>query len=580
MEEPITNNDKHKPGWRLVFEDDFDGEYLDLTKWNYLNGPRRDGYWSSSEVFLDGNGHLIIQVSERDGRYYSGAINTRNKFEQAYGYYEIRCQLPKEEGFWTAFWLMTDGAHLVGNEGRDGTEIDIYESPYPHEDRIQHALHWDGYGPEHKSAGHAPYIKDIYTGFHTFALEWNEDEYIFYVDGRETWRTAAGGVSQVPAFVKITAEVGTWAGDIRKANLPAQLIVDYVRVYDRIREVTIESPVAGSTVLADAPVRLSVQPDVKVAHLKILQNDVVIYEGKEVPKDLRLSAPLKEDDEEHRLMVLVTDQSGQVFTQVADFKVRRTHIHLPATGTLYVQGLLEVPGQVGLAPQEELENCTLLLHPVRAFEESEPIVLYSAETWPGSFSLDTLAFADGAYDLILQARTTLGNLSEAVRRLVIRNWERLEENFEPPGKWFGGTFDRLKTVERSAGWEFPTDQGDIFFGDTTRIASSGVEGEFLLWEHPRLRSFRLVVYARDEAVVADMELAVCADGDRWQMLEPKVESKEQGDQGWSKISLMGEIDPAYEHNYFRLGLPAAIDKERLQIGYLELWGVASGATEN
>lgn len=125
--------------------------------------------------------------------------------------------------------------HDVGDEGRDGTEIDIVETPFAKQSKIQHALHWDGYGPEHKSAGKEVHIPGVYDGFHTFALEWNEHEYVFYVDGQETWRTSAGGVSQVPSYIKVTAEVGSWGGDISKATLPAQLIVDYVRVYEKTK---------------------------------------------------------------------------------------------------------------------------------------------------------------------------------------------------------------------------------------------------------------------------------------------------------------------------------------------------------
>ncbi|NIK75019.1 beta-glucanase (GH16 family) [Paenibacillus castaneae] len=224
-----------KEGWKLTFADYFEGEQLDNTKWAHApEWVRKNGQWSNQEAFLDGEGHLIIQVSERDGKYYSGAIRSKDLFEQAYGYYEIRAKVPKEEGFWTAFWLMSDSVHQVGNDGRDGTEVDIFESPFAKDgDTIQHALHWDGYEGDHKSAGLAPYIKGIYEGFHTFALEWNEEEYIFYVDDKETWRTSAGGVSQVPAYLKITAEVGDWAGNIKNATLPAQLEVDYVRVYER-----------------------------------------------------------------------------------------------------------------------------------------------------------------------------------------------------------------------------------------------------------------------------------------------------------------------------------------------------------
>lgn len=223
-----------KQDWTLTFEDQFDGNTIDAKKWSHApEWQRKDGRWSDQDAFLDGKGHLIIRISERNGKYYSGAIRTKDKFEQTYGYYEIRCQLPKEEGFWTAFWLMGDSVHQVGNEGRDGTEIDIFESPFTKESKIQHALHWDGYGAAHKSDGKAPYIAGIYEGFHTFALEWNENEYIFYVDNKETWRTSAGGVSQAPAYMKITAEVGKWGGNIQNAQLPAELVVDYVRVYER-----------------------------------------------------------------------------------------------------------------------------------------------------------------------------------------------------------------------------------------------------------------------------------------------------------------------------------------------------------
>jgi hypothetical protein len=46
------------------------------------------------------------------------------------------------------------------------------------------------------------------------------------------WRTKAGGVCQVPLYIKFSDEVGKWGGDINKAKLPDRFLVDYVRVYD------------------------------------------------------------------------------------------------------------------------------------------------------------------------------------------------------------------------------------------------------------------------------------------------------------------------------------------------------------
>jgi len=74
--------------------------------------------------------------------------------------------------------------------------------------------------------------------FHTFAVLWTPEEYVFYADGKETWRTRAGGVCQVPLYIKLSdeAESKGWAGDLSKANLPDQFQVDYVRVYDLVEE--------------------------------------------------------------------------------------------------------------------------------------------------------------------------------------------------------------------------------------------------------------------------------------------------------------------------------------------------------
>jgi beta-glucanase (GH16 family) len=75
-------------------------------------------------------------------------------------------------------------------------------------------------------------MPELTEGFHNYGLWWTPEEYVFYVDGKEVWRSKAGGVSQVPEYLKLTEEIGDWAGDIRKANLPDYFEVDYVRVYE------------------------------------------------------------------------------------------------------------------------------------------------------------------------------------------------------------------------------------------------------------------------------------------------------------------------------------------------------------
>ncbi|HOA73735.1 MAG TPA: glycoside hydrolase family 16 protein [Phycisphaerae bacterium] len=218
--------------WKLIWHDEFDGDKLDESKWECPpDAPRRDGWWMRKAVSLDGRGHLVMKTFQEGDKYIDGCIRTRGKFEHAFGYYVARIKLHKQPGHWPAFWLMGSTVHRVGNEGRDGTEIDIMEKPWL-DGRLNHALHWDGYGKEHRSAGHKADIPGLMEGWHTFALLWLPDEYVFYVDGKETWRTKAGGVCQVPLFIKLSDEVGKWAGDIKEAQLPDEFLVDYVRVYD------------------------------------------------------------------------------------------------------------------------------------------------------------------------------------------------------------------------------------------------------------------------------------------------------------------------------------------------------------
>lgn len=225
--------------YTLTFSDEFDGNTLDMSKWEYCPEWKRQDlecYWENDCVSVQ-DGNLVITSEESDGAYYMGAVRSKGKFEQAYGYFEVRCTLNTTPGYWTAFWLMGES---VGNEdgfGTDGTEIDIMESAYFGKG-INHALHWDGYGINHQSTGSQTQNSAVYDGgYHTFSLLWSETEYIFYIDGQETWRTSAeeaGGVCTSPLYMKFTTETGTWtAGELTSESFPDSVYVDYIRVYSK-----------------------------------------------------------------------------------------------------------------------------------------------------------------------------------------------------------------------------------------------------------------------------------------------------------------------------------------------------------
>lgn len=256
----------------LVWEDNFDGESLDTEKWGYSwwITERKGGYWHEDMVSVK-DGNLVIKAQylenppenyyedlfpdikfdEYKPGWYTGKVTTRDKYEQCYGYFEVRCILPAATGMWSAFWMMNEGVYNVDGSGRDGTEIDVFES-FNYKDHwwgndcITTGIHYDGYGEGHHGMSVGKYLveNDPYTEYNTYGVEWNENEYIFYINGVETGRTSAGGVSQNPEYLLLSCEFagengiqssdrhGTGRIELTpEENWPAEFKVDYVRCY-------------------------------------------------------------------------------------------------------------------------------------------------------------------------------------------------------------------------------------------------------------------------------------------------------------------------------------------------------------
>ena len=140
-----------------------------------------------------------------------------------------------KDGFWGAFWMMCGRVGKVDGSAVSGAEIDIIESGECPRRGVNHAIHWDGYGEAHKAATKViPSVPELYEGWHTYGFEWTKEEYVFYIDGRETWRTAEPGICAFPGYLKITTEFGSWAAPIVPEELPDFCRVDWVRVWEEI----------------------------------------------------------------------------------------------------------------------------------------------------------------------------------------------------------------------------------------------------------------------------------------------------------------------------------------------------------
>ncbi|MGN6493180.1 MAG: glycoside hydrolase family 16 protein [Agriterribacter sp.] len=232
--EPKTALEKLLEKYELVWEDNFDGTVIDETKWKYRYVGSQRGYAtvSANTISIDGKGNLVIQTTkDADGKYYVGQVTTDGIFTAKYGYFECRAQMHKYIGTHSAFWLQSNTMGIETNDpGKNGAEIDIFEYHKKTPDKVHHNLHWNGYGAGHQQEGTSVVINNIDKGFHTFGLLWTDKEYIFYVDGKETWRTSKG-LSHIAEYMILSTELTGFGGDPNLGTYPDSVLFDYVKVY-------------------------------------------------------------------------------------------------------------------------------------------------------------------------------------------------------------------------------------------------------------------------------------------------------------------------------------------------------------
>jgi len=220
-------------GYALFWEDNFDGNTLDDSKWAVRGeGPRAVGYLSSEAVTVE-DGFLKITAFEKDGNILTGAVGTQGRFETTYGYFECRAQLQKSPGNWAAFWIQSPGIAKGEDPGKYGVEIDIFEYfKKSGEDIVSHNLHW-AYGPNQQTIGALESKREgVGEGFHTFAVEWTPEKYAFFVDGYK-YHEVTRAISHTDEYIILSMELPATLEALKDSVFPDVFVVDYVRVYKK-----------------------------------------------------------------------------------------------------------------------------------------------------------------------------------------------------------------------------------------------------------------------------------------------------------------------------------------------------------
>jgi len=188
--------DQALSAWSLVWQDEFDGTgLLNETDWGYQEGC--DG-WGNNELECyttaktknarKEGGSLVIDVQIEAGNgkdYTSARIHTKKHW--TYGKFEIKAKMPKGKHLWPAIWMMPQDS-VYGGWAASG-EIDIMELRGEQPDIILGTIHYGGAWPNNANSGSGNTkisgITDFSADFHVFALEWEQNEMRWYVDGKE-----------------------------------------------------------------------------------------------------------------------------------------------------------------------------------------------------------------------------------------------------------------------------------------------------------------------------------------------------------------------------------------------------------
>lgn len=258
-------------GMNLIWSDEFNGTSLNTSIWNYNTGyyinddpgtwgwgnNELEHYTTSERNISVSDGKLKITALEdpktfpqdpnRVAPYSSGKITTKDNFTFKYGRIDFRAKLPRGNGMWPALWMLPND-DTYGTWAASG-ELDVMEARGRLPGATSGAIHFGGQWPANTYIGGDYSFKNgqtIDSDYHVYSVVWEEDNIKWYVDGEcffkatnnQWYSNGAPSNNNAPFdqefYIIMNLAVGGWFdGGVtpNPEDLPASMLVDYVRVY-------------------------------------------------------------------------------------------------------------------------------------------------------------------------------------------------------------------------------------------------------------------------------------------------------------------------------------------------------------
>lgn len=241
--------------YELIWSDEFDGTAVNTNNWSFETGGGGWGnnekqYYQSQNATVS-NGNLVINARKQtvgSNPYTSARLISRGKREFTYGRIEARIKLPQGQGQWPAFWML--GANIGTTPWPYCGEIDIMENTNT-SNTVLGTMHWYNNGYTYYGGNTNTSPQD----YRVYRIDWTPQSIIWYVDGIQFHvanianNINGTGAFHNPFFIILNLAIGgNLPGQtIDESRLPANMLVDYVRVY-QLRETGGSNAPIGQTV--------------------------------------------------------------------------------------------------------------------------------------------------------------------------------------------------------------------------------------------------------------------------------------------------------------------------------------------